>query len=135
MTLFSVDDFKECLVIFDDLEMIRNELLLNKIMKIQDDLLCGGRHSKTSVCICNHSAANGKSTKLILNEASSIVLYPNGLGKRVLNYILQEYLGLDKHQTNKIKKLRSRWLITIIKKTYPMILLYDKEAYILNDYI
>jgi hypothetical protein len=129
---FSVNDFEESLVIFDDLEMIRNKLLFSKVMKIQDDLLQGGRHSKTSVAVANHSGANGKSTKLILNEASSIVLYPNGIGKRVLTYILEQYMGLDKNQIKRIKKLRSRW-ITIVK-TYPLILLYEKGAFVLNDY-
>ena len=114
------------MVIFDDLEMIRSKLLFSKVM------LQRGRHSKTSVAVANHSGENGKSTKLILNEASSIVLYPNGIGKRVLTYILEQYMGLDKNQKKRIKKLRSR-SVTIIK-TYPLILLYEKGAFVLNDY-
>ena len=68
-TDFLLEDFKDSLVIFDDLEMINSKKLKDKILKLQDSMLCDGRHKNISVCVANHSAANGKETKLIINEA------------------------------------------------------------------
>ena len=41
---FLLEDFKDSLVIFDDLEMINSKKLKDKILKLQDSMLCGGRH-------------------------------------------------------------------------------------------
>jgi len=65
-----------------------------------------------------------------LNEAHSVTIFPTGLGGRSLKYLLDSYMGLDKEQIKKIKKLESRWVT--ITKTYPMCVLSEKEAYILN---
>ena len=47
-----------------------------------------------------------------------------------MKYLLDQYLGLDKEQIKRIKKLDSRWVT--IMKSYPMIVLSEKEAYVLN---
>ena len=52
------------------------------------------------------------------------------MGNRSLKYLLDSYFGLDKHQTNYIKKINSRW-ITLIK-TYPSVLISEKQAVVLN---
>jgi hypothetical protein len=128
---FQSENFKDCLVIFDDLESINNKFIFNKVMKIQETLLTTGRHSRTSVAVSNHSVANGRVTKLILNESNVIVIFKSGLGNRILKYILDQYLGLDKDQIIKIKRLRGSRSITIIKSSYPMVLLYDRGGYVL----
>jgi hypothetical protein len=129
---FSLEDFKDSLVIFDDLEMINNKPLKTKIMKLQHSMLCGGRHKQISVCVANHSVANGAETKLILNEANTIVLYCKGLGKRVLKYVLDDYLGQDKATITKITHAKSRWVA--ILKTFPMVCLHERGAFVLNTH-
>jgi ABC-type dipeptide/oligopeptide/nickel transport system ATPase component len=129
---FSLEDFKDSLVIFDDLEMISDKPLKTKIMKLQHSMLCGGRHKNISLCVANHSVANGAETKLILNEATTIVLYCKGLGTRVLKYVLDQYLGQDKATIKKITKLESRWISII--KTYPQICLYETGGFVLNTH-
>jgi hypothetical protein len=129
---FSLEDFKNSLVIFDDLEMINDKKLKDKILKLQNSMLCGGRHKNITVCVANHSVANGKETKLILNESNTIVLYCKGLGKRVLKYVLDDYLGQDKPTIKKITKLNSRWVS--ILKTFPMVCLHESGAFVLNTH-
>ena len=128
---FQSENFKDCLVIFDDLESINNKIIFNKVIKIQETLLTTGRHSRTSVAVSNHSVANGRVTKLISNESNVIVIFKSGLGNRILKYILDQYLGLDKDQIIKIKRLRGSRSVTIIKSSYPMVLLYDRGGYVL----
>jgi hypothetical protein len=54
------------------------------------------------------------------------------MGKRTAQYLLEGMFGLDKHQISKIRKIgtKSRWVSIV--KSYPLIALYDKGAYILN---
>ena len=127
---FQSENFKDSLVIFDDLESINNKSIFNKVMQIQATLLTTGRHSRTSVAVSNHSVANGRVTKLILNESNVIVIFKSGLGNRVLKYILDQYLGLDKEQIKKIKRLKGR-SVSIIKSIFPMVVLYEQGGYIL----
>ena len=46
-------------------------------------------------------------------------------------YLLVNYFGLDRDQIKRIKKLNSRWVQ--INKGFPMSVVSDKEAYVLND--
>ena len=124
------EDFADSLVIFDDCEAIQDKYMLRKIQGILNQLLTIGRHHNISVCNLTHSACAGQSTKLILNEAHNICIFPHGLGGRSLKYLLQEYLGLDKNQVKKLKNLKSRWVC--IYKSYPMVIISEKEAYVLN---
>ena len=48
-----------------------------------------------------------------------------------MKYLLDQYLGLDKQQIKKLKSLKSRWVSVV--KGFPMIVLSEKEAYILNS--
>lgn len=127
----TASDFKDSLVLFDDTDVISNKNVLKKVNNILNVILQTGRHFNTSVIYTSHTACNGTQTKVILNEAHSITIFPSGLGGRSMKYLLDSYFGLDKDQIKKIKKLNSRWVT--IMKTYPMIVMYEKGAYILND--
>jgi hypothetical protein len=126
----SAKDFENSLVIFDDTDCITQKAQKIKLQGILNSVLETGRHFNTSVVYTSHSACNGNDTKKILNEAHSITIFPTGLGGRSLKYLLDQYLGLDKEQIKKIKKLESRWVT--ITKTYPMCVISEKECYILN---
>ena len=89
-----------------------------------------GRHFNISCVYTSHVACAGIDTKRILNEAHSITIFPHGLGGRSMKYLLENYLGLDKDQVKRIKKLGSRWVS--ILKTFPMIVLSEKEAFVMN---
>ena len=94
-------------------------------------ILNTGRHERVSVIFTSHLSCAGNETKLILCEAHSITIFPKNAGNRSLKYLLDSYFGLDKYQINYIKNAKnSRW-ITIIK-TYPSVLISEKEAVVLN---
>jgi hypothetical protein len=128
---FKIEDFKNCLLIFDDCDCINNKLLKLKITSLLDMVLDTGRHTKTSVVYTSHLANAGLQTKHILSECHSITIFPKSLGGRAMKYLLDNYLGLDKQQIKKLKKIESRW-VTIVK-TYPMCILGEKNALILNN--
>lgn len=128
---FGVEDFANSMVIFDDTDCITNKTLRNKINGLLGILLEVGRHKFVSVAYTSHIANAGLDTKKILNESHSITLFPASLGGRSLKYLLDNYLGFDKEQIKKVKKLNSRW-VTIIK-SYPMVVLYEKGAFVVNQ--
>lgn len=130
-TDLTLNDMKNCLLIFDDIDTIKNKCIKGKLDHIIDTLLQCGRHSGTSVIYVSHLACNGKDTKMILAECNSITIFPKTMGNRSLRYLLGEYFGLDKKQIQKIKKLDSRH-ITLVR-SYPMVLLHEKGAFLLNN--
>jgi hypothetical protein len=97
-----------------------------------NEILQTGRHHEITCLITKHTPTNGKDTKLILAESHQFILFPNGLGNRSLKYLLDSYLGLDKEQVKKIKKLKSRW-VCINRATFPLSIVSEKDAFILSN--
>jgi len=129
-TTFSVEDFKNSLSIFDDCDCITNKNMKLKLQGILNMLLETGRHTNSSVIYTSHLPTSGNDTRRILNETNTITFFPKSLGGRGLKYLLENYMGLDKEQIKKIKKLPSRWITYI--KSYPNLILYQKGAYVLD---
>jgi hypothetical protein len=126
----TLEDLKNCLIIYDDVDTIKNKPIKNKLFHLLDTILQCGRHSSTSVIYCSHLPCNGNDTKIILAECNSLTIFPSTMGNRNLRYLLSEYFGLDKKEVDRVKKLHSRH-ITIVR-SYPMVLLHEKGAYVLN---
>ena len=127
----SAKDFKDSCIIFDDTDCLTNKFLRLKVSELLNSLLETGRHFNCEVIYTSHLATDGHATKRILNECKSVVIFPSGLGGRSIKYLLDNYFGLDKDQIKRIKKLPSRWVC--INKGFPMSVIADKDAYILND--
>ena len=127
----SAKDFENSLCIFDDTDCITNKKLRNRVNSVLNSILETGRHTGTSCIYTSHVATSGIDTKKILNESHSITIFPKSLGGRSLKYLLSDYLGMDKQEIKKIKKLPSRWVT--INKTYPKCVTSEKEAYIIDN--
>jgi len=123
----TIDELKDSLVIFDDVDNLKKGLK-NKIWTLMNSILQTGRHTNTSAIITYHLPTNSHETKLILNECHSITFFPATMGGAKLKYLLDAYLGMDKKEIQKVKKLKSRW-ITVFK-TYPKVILSQGDAFI-----
>ena len=121
-------DLKESLVIFDDCDCISSKPIKKKVFEILKKILETGRHFKTSIIFTSHTACNGHETKTILNEATSLTIFPRTLGNKSLTYLLGSYFGLDKHEITKIKALPSRWVT--LTKTFPPVVFTQNEVYV-----
>jgi len=125
-----VEELKESLCLFDDIDNIRDKQLKKKLFQTLNDCLQVGRKFEIDVLITFHVATAGNDTKIILNECNSISFNYKTFGNRALKYLLDSYLGLDKKQIERVKKLEGR-MITVLK-TYPKLVLSEKELYILE---
>ena len=130
-TDLTLGDMKNSLLIFDDIDTIKNKCIKGKLDHIIDTLLQCGRHAGVSVIYVSHLACNGKDTKMILAECNNITIFPKTMGNRGIKYLLSDHFGLDNKQIKKIKKLDSRH-ITLVR-SYPMVLLHEKGAFLLNN--
>jgi len=129
------DDFANSIVIFDDCDCITNKNIKNKVLSIQNQILEKGRHNNVSCIVTSHVATDGTSTKKILNESVRLVIFPANANGRTLKYLLENYLGFDKHQIKYMKDLKTRPLT--ICKTYPQLVISDNmisfSKNLLND--
>lgn len=125
--------YKNCLVIFDDIDSIQNDKLKKAVMKLENDILEVGRHNNISViCTCHLLNPNDrKFGRTILNEAHTITFFPKSGSSYQIEYMLKNYFGLKKPQIQEILGLNSRWVTCF--KSYPQICIYEHGAFLLNQ--
>jgi hypothetical protein len=124
----SVDN---CLTIWDDCDSIIEKKMKQHLREFSLAILNRGRHTKTSMIYLSHIACDGVATKPILGECHSITFFPATLGGKTRRYLLDNYLGLDKKQIERIGKMESR-AITILK-TYPQVVISEKEIVMVKN--
>ena len=101
-------------------------------MTICNNILVIGRHSNVSMCFTTHNPCAGNETKLLLSEAHIITFFPKSTGNRALKYLLDSYLGLDKEQINKIKKMKTRAVSVV--RGYPVVILGDSSVFLAHEF-
>lgn len=124
-----LDEFKDCLVIFDDYDTLDKQPFA-VVHKLIEDLCIMGRHTNTSMLILSHYLTNYSKTRLILGEAQFLVLYPLATSQKALSYVCQHYGGLDKEDIVGLKKL-GRWVC--IHKNYPSYIITAHNAFLLHQ--
>lgn len=124
-----LDEFKECLIVFDDWDSLTKPYL-PIVHKLIEDLCIMGRHTVTSVLILSHYLSNYKMTRLLLAESMYFVVYPMATSFKALNYVLTNYAGMEKEQVLDLKRL-GRWVC--IFKNYPSYVISAQKAYLLHQ--
>ena len=128
---FTAEDFKDSLVIADDVDVFPTKIK-KKVLTIINSILQIGRHFNVSLCFTTHNPTNGAETKVLLAEAHIITVFPKTTGNRALKYLLDSYLGMDKSQIAKLKKLKSRAVSVI--RGYPQVVLGEQEAFLMHEF-
>ena len=124
-----LDEFADCCVIFDDYDTFTGpaEKVVHKLI---DDLATMGRHTNTTMLCLSHYLTNYKKTRLLLNEATHIIVYPMATSFHALSYLLKTHIGMTKDDCRDLKKM-GRWVC--VYKHYPQWLLSLHHARILNQ--
>jgi hypothetical protein len=87
--------------------------LLKYIQHFRDDLLECGRHYNITTISTTHIISNYNSTRTLLNEATSMILFPKCSGQYQLNKFLERYMGYDKAQIERNKKITFKMALFI----------------------
>ena len=124
-----LEEFKDCCVIFDDYDTFTGpaEKVVHKLI---DDLATMGRHTNTTMLCLSHYLTNYKKTRLLLNEATHLVVYPMATSFHALGYLLKTHVGMTKDDCRDLKKM-GRWVC--IFKNFPQWLMSAHTARILNQ--
>lgn len=123
------EEFPErSIVLFDDIDQIRNKKILKEVYDLRSQLLELGRHKKIVVLNAVHSGSSidKNASRILLNETQSFTIFPQG-NTHQIRYYLKEYFGMSTYQVTKILSTESRW-VTIINQ-YPQIILEEHKAF------
>lgn len=126
----NIEEFRECLVIFDDYDSLTGKLSA-AIHTLINDIATMGRHTHTHMILCSHFFSNYSKTRLILNEATHYVLYPQASAFSSLKNMLMHYLGMEMKDIKDLKKLKSRWVC--FHKNFPQYQLSEFNCKILHQ--
>ena len=126
------EELADSVVVFDDVDTIRNPFVKKYIGRFRDYLLEQGRHSNIDMVITSHVFMDNHNTKRILNEATAVCFFPRaGNGKYHIKRFLKIYAGLEDEDIKNIFKLKSRWVC--LYTTYPNYIMHEKGAYAIYD--
>jgi energy-coupling factor transporter ATP-binding protein EcfA2 len=125
----TLEEFKDTMCIFDDYDTLTGDAE-KVITKIIDDLAIMGRHENVTILALSHYLTNYKKTRLLLNEATHIVVYPLSTSYHALLYLIKNYVGVDEDDLRRHKKLGSRWLM--YSKGFPQYLISQRGAELLH---
>lgn len=123
------------ITIFDDIETMDKDV--QKHMEdLRNDVIKNGRDQsakgKDIYCICtNHQISDYKKTRDLLNECTSITIFPKSGSTYGIRRVLKTYFGMSKDQIYKVLNLPSRWVS--LYSTYPQYVLHQKGAYIISN--
>ena len=125
-------DFEEInnsIVLFDDCATISSAKTRKMCLGLLDHLLECGRHFNTTVINTSHVIMDYRNSRKILNEATSVVIFPKaGSNVQNINY-MTNYCGFNTVQINKILNLPSRWVL--IRRTFPQMIIHEKGSYLI----
>jgi Cdc6-like AAA superfamily ATPase len=130
---FNINNFNNCLIMLDDYDTIEGKAgkALQEIIK--DIAIMGRKHNEAqgniTLILATHYLTNYSKTRLILNEATHFIVYPQNTSHYQLKYLLQNYVGLSEKETKKLKKL-GRWVA--FKVGYPQYMISQNEIRLLN---
>ena len=124
-----LEELEHSLVIFDDIDQISDKHIQKAVWNLRDRILEVGRSLGISICTVSHLITNYKASRICLNEADYVILFCKSGGRKQIDYFLDTYIGLDKQQKKKLMDLKSR--AVILKKTYPLAVIYQNGCYAL----
>jgi energy-coupling factor transporter ATP-binding protein EcfA2 len=125
----TVEDFKDSLVLFDDIDVIRDKKVKEAVYQVMNEILETGRHFRVS-CVMTVHYPNKPNIRTMLNECHFFVYFPWGAIKST-HYTLENYLGVDRENLKKIKSTKSRW--ACIFRNFPQVVLTEKNIFMLAN--
>lgn len=129
----NINDFNDAMVIYDDIDTIDGALGKAVHQFAEDIAIMGRKHhngqGNITLLYITHHITNYKKSRLLLNEATHFVLYPQATASSQLTYLLKSRLGFEKDDIKALKKL-GRWVC--FSAQYPQYLISSQFAKVLH---
>ena len=111
-----LEDFKDCLVCFDD---FMNDSNTKNMLHLMNQIAERGRSSKVSLFTIFHNITNSFKTKLILTESDYFIIYPSSLSARNFYYFMCNYGSIsDKHILKKLRNEPGKSVLISVEPNY-----------------
>lgn len=132
-----LDELKDSCCVFDDIENSVDKNMQSYLENLINDVIQNGRDHENKnnkdqiyVIVTNHQITDYRKTRDLLNECTSITVFPQSGSSYGITRCLKLYCGLSQKDIDKILKLPSRW-VTIYKR-FPNYCLYEKGCFLLS---
>lgn len=129
------NELSHSLVIFDDIDTIRDKKLCEEVRHIRDTILEVGRAHEENEgqgiysINMSHQLFNYKLTRNLLLESNFIIIFKAGTGRNHIMRLLKDNLGFDKQQIKKIMGVNSRWIC--IAKNVPQYVISQHSIFLI----
>lgn len=124
----SLDELSNSLVVMDDMDNIPSKKLRTAAHLLMNDIMANGRKKNISIIYCSHLLLNYGQTRIALNEANKVFMYP-GAGLRQIESFLKVYASMKQRDIEKITKLDSRWIM--LSMNTPRYIVHEKGILLL----
>lgn len=121
-----LDELEYSVCIFDDIDVIGNNVIREEVRKLRDDLLETGRDRDITVIATSHQINNYNLTRKLINEATAVVLFPHSGASDQVKLFLKNRMSLTNEQIKSIMTLPTRWLY--IYKNSPRYIIHEHGA-------
>ena len=126
--LKSMSPDQPVLVVFDDIDTIKDDNVRESVMKLRDDLLETGRHNSFYVISTSHKAMNWNSTKTSTNEATAVTFFPRSGTSGSIRDFLRKKCGYDADKIKRLMNLPSLWVTVYL--TYPNYTVHEHGVFL-----
>jgi ABC-type dipeptide/oligopeptide/nickel transport system ATPase component len=129
-----IDDFQNCMCVFDDIDTISDPLQRKLVIKLRNAILEHGRHQGIDIICTSHLMCDRENTRHILLESNKIILFPGAGSDEQYIRGLKSYCGISDKSARKLLDTirgKSRWMC--ICKTFPMYIIHEYGGMMVND--
>jgi hypothetical protein len=128
LSTITMEDLKNSLVVFDDIndsKFTKSDIItLNAFIT---DIIENSRHFGISAILTSHMITDYRKTRLILNECSALVVFPQYSNRYQIDRALKTYFSLSKEQRDEVFNSESRWVF--MNSITPKFILTEHEVY------
>lgn len=125
-----IEEIQNTITVFDDIDSITDKKMSACVRGTMKMCLNVGRSLGITTIVTNHMLLNHSESKIMLNECSICVIFPGATSPLQLSNFLKNYIGSSPKAINKIKKLKSRWVM--IFKDGKQRVLTENQAFSMN---
>ena len=119
----------DSLLLADDIDTIESTPIRKSVRGFLNNALEISRHYQTYILITSHVIQNNYTSRIQLNEATNVVLFPKSNARAVSNY-LKTYEYFSQDQVDRVLNCNSRWVM-LCKHHTPMYILTERMVYII----
>ena len=125
------EDLSDSICIMDDIDTISHPTLRKIVINFRNHLAQCARHYNITMLCTSHVITNYSHTRVLIQEATSITVFPKASGLFAIRQYLEKQVGMNKDQIKRFVGQKSR-AVTLFRQYQPYIM-SEKEVYMLRD--